>query len=345
MALCGWRFFSVLLALLGVGCGDGAPPDVQAFSDDPLSIKQGYMLGLGVPGAWSRQRGSVVVAVVDNGVDLAHPDIAPQLWNNPLEQPNGIDDDGDGRADDVHGWNFLDGNADVDVASEGADASSHGTSVAGIIAARTDNGVGIAGLCPGCQLMILKARDFQVAHNVMAHLDEAIDYAVDHGARVINVSDGVPLGSVPADVAMRVEAAVTRAEQKGVLVVVSAGNDGKAPIRWPAKIPGVLAVAAVDWEGRPTLWTSFGEDVDIAAPGVFIDATVPGAAYDYFEGTSASSPVAAALAALLFSAHPEWSPAEVVTRMKETAAPAVLEDRPALAGMLGAGVVRFGEAL
>ena len=339
---------AALLFALAAGlsaCGGGGPDNVEAFTGDPLSTKQGYMLGLGVPEAWARERGSIVVAVIDNGVDLSHPDLKPRLWRNPNEQEDGEDNDGNGLVDDIHGWNFLDESSDLSERGEAGAAHEHGTAVAGIIAAETDNGEGIAGLCPGCSLMILKARDFERENSVLPLLSRAVDYAIEHGARVINVSDGSLSGSLAADLVNEIEEAAARAEAAGVVLVASAGNDSMDNVRVPARVPSVLAVAAVEWDNAPADFTSFGAEVDVAAPGSFIYSTMPGGGYGYFNGTSASAPVAAGLAALLLSKTPSMSPADAIDRIRATAKPADLRAHPEIKGKLGPGVVSFAGAL
>lgn len=329
------RTFVAVILSLSVGCGPEAPDDVSAFSSDPGSTKQGYMLGIGAPEAWEAASGSALVAIIDNGVDVDHPDLKNKAWTNPDELPNGVDDDGDGHIDDIHGWNFLDNNGDVTPSSEASDHRSHGTAVAGIIAAETNNSLGVAACCPACRFIAIKARDFEAAHTVMPRLAEAINYAVARGARVINVSDGALPEDVDPSVAAEVEAALKNAAESGVLVVASAGNDGREIVRWPARIPGVLAVGAVDWEGQPTPWTSYGPEVDVTAPGVFVWTTAPSADYAYFDGTSAAAPVAAALAAMITAARPDWSVEQVAARVRETAKPAAS----------GAGEVDFAAAM
>ncbi len=205
--------------------------------------------------------------------------------------------------------------------------------------------MGVAACCPGCTLMILKGRDFVTTSTVLPRFGAAVDYAIAHGARVLNVSDGSLPSSVDAALASDLEAAAARAEQAGLVVVASAGNDGADVVRWPARIPTVLAVAAVDWGGAPTSWTSFGAEVAVAAPGVFVETTAPDAAYDYFDGTSASAPIVSALAAMLVSEHPDWSAAAVRARIVQTARPARLDGRPEVVGLFGAGVVDFAAAL
>lgn len=310
-----------------------------------MSVKQGYMPAIGVPTAWKTTRGDVIVAIVDNGIEFDHPDLAGQIWTNPNEQPNGLDDDGNGFTDDVHGWDFLDNDADPSVIPASDDIDFHGTAVAGVIAAATDNGVGVAGNCPDCRLMILRARDFIHQPTVIPKLAQAIDYAVNQGARVVVISDGRPVGTVDAMTLTGLEDAIQRAADKGTLVVASAGNDGTNAVRIPATITDVLAVAAVDWQDAPMSWTSYGKAVDIAAPGDYVYTTMLGGKYGYFNGTSASAPIAGSLAALLFSAHPEMTPADVVKRIQETSANVDFDDSSEMKGLMGAGALRFDKAL
>ena len=333
-----------LVALAGCAA---APSDVAAFSHDPLSPRQGYMLDLGVPDAWQYARAPVVVAIVDTGVDLEHPDLQSSIWSNANEiADNGVDDDSDGHVDDVHGWSLLDDTANVALTAAELEATdaTHGTKIAGTIAAATNNGIGVAGLCPICSLMILKGRDFIHANSSVPLLPAAVDYAIAHHARVLNVSDGMRLGTITDSAVAELEAAVERAERAGLVIVASAGNEASDQILWPARIPGVISVAAVDWKGRPTSFTNFGPQVTVAAPGVYIETTLPEAGYGYFTGTSAAAPIVSALAAMLISEHPEWTPAEITARIIATAHPARLDGRPDIDGF-GAGIVDFVDAL
>lgn len=331
-------------------CSSTCPEDVSPFSDDPEGVRQWHMPALGVSEAWDVQRGrpEVVVAVVDNGFELDHPDLAGQLWINTDESSNGVDDDGNGYIDDIHGWDFLDRDGDPNLPAN-SDLEprrlGHGTAAAGVIAAQTDNEIGVAGCCPGCRLMLLRGRDFQTAHNVMPVLAEAIRYAADNGAQVISVSDGVPADDVDPTVEADVTAAIELARDSGVIVVVSAGNDGSAGLRWPGLLDPVIGVASVNPENIPSSWTSYGPEVDVAAPGECIYTTRTGGSYGYFSGTSASAPIVAGLAALLKSEHPTWSADELVEHIRSTATPASFDGRSDVEGQLGAGVVSFAGAL
>jgi serine protease len=335
----------VSLAWILFGCGASEPADVAAFTNDPSSIKQGYMPRLGVSEAWKITRGNVIVAVVDNGIELTHPDLENQIWTNPKESANGIDDDGNGFVDDLHGWDFLDEDSDSSAGPKTKEIDSHGTAVAGIIAAATDNGVGVAGNCPNCQLMVLRARDFDEERTVVPRLAKAIDYAVQQGARVVVISDGRPVSTVDASVIFEIQDAVNRAAKAGTIVVASAGNDGQESVRIPGAIAEVCAVGAVNWDDMPMSWTSYGKEVDISAPGEFVYTTMLGSSYGYFSGTSASAPIAGALAALLLSAHPEMTPAEVITRIQEHAASIDMSETPQMQGLLGKGALRFRSVL
>src|SRR3954469_18280700 len=218
---------------------------------DPQLANQWALQGdgpMGAASAWTRiTGGDVTVAVVDTGVDLSHRDLAPNLWTNPGEVPgNGIDDDGDGLVDDVHGADFVNGDGTP------ADDNGHGTHIAGIIAAHG----AIRGLAPGATIMPVKVLGAGKAGN--AHwLAEGIDYAVAHGARILNVS----VNGDGAD--GELEAAIDRAQAAGAVIVASAGNDGRDlgstpsfPVSYPQ--PNVLGVGATGSNGRRAAYSNYG---------------------------------------------------------------------------------------
>jgi subtilisin family serine protease len=224
------------------------------------------------PEAWDITRGSetVVIAVIDSGIDYNHPDLKDNLWTNSGEiADNGVDDDGNGYIDDVHGWNFLDDSNDI------MDSNDHGTHVAGIIAARGNNAAGSTGVCWEAKLMVLKFLD---PFGVGSVSDEvaAIEYAMANGAHVINASFGDAQDASPEfDV-------IGRAEQEGLLFVTAAGNTGddidQYPI-YPAGYPfdNIIAVAASGQNDERPSWSNYGiACVDVAAPGVNVYGPVPG---------------------------------------------------------------------
>ncbi|MCX7671493.1 MAG: S8 family serine peptidase, partial [Anaerolineae bacterium] len=231
-------------------------------NDPRYTSYQSLYLGtrLEMPAAWDRTTGrpEVVIAIIDTGVDLNHQDLAAGIWTNPLEIPNNrLDDDGNGYVDDVHGWNFAQNSHQV------ADDYGHGTHVAGIAAARINNGVGIAGMAGGATIMPIKV--FPPPPNVIGTYEDlilGIVYAVDNGARVINMSLGATSYSRGE------EAAVNYAWAHGAVVVAAAGNLASNAYHYPAAHPNAIAVAATDGNDQRAGFSNWGDFVDVAAPGV-----------------------------------------------------------------------------
>lgn len=224
---------------------------------------------IGAPAAWDRASGtaSTVVAVVDSGVAYDHPDLAPNLWTNPGEiDGNSADDDGNGFVDDVHGWDFVDGD------NTPWDLNDHGTHVAGTIAARGDNGIGIAGVAWRASIMPVRALDASGSGSD-ADVADAMDYAADNGARVVNLSLGGPGRSQAIADAI--------AQHPNTLFVVAAGNDhvdDDVTPTYPCSDPAanVVCVAATDQRDDLAWFSNYGAtSVDLAAPGVDIYSTRP----------------------------------------------------------------------
>ncbi len=274
----------------------------------------------------------VVVAVVDSGLDWNHADIAwESIWRNEDEIPgNDKDDDGNGYVDDVIGWNFID---DDNVPF---DYDGHGTFVTGIIAAATNNGRGIAGLNPAVRIMVLKALN-AFGHSRASFVAEAIFYAANNGARVINVSvGGRGLTRVEQE-------AVRYATAKGAIVVVASGNEGiETKDYGPAGIPEAFTVATTDIDDRRASFSNWGQAVDIAAPGVDVLSLrarrtdlmlgIPGVEYSpgaafvgadrrYYRasGSSFAAPIVSAVASLLLAIHPEYTPTQVAHLLTQNA--------------------------
>ena len=324
--------------------------------------------------AWGPTGSGPVLAILDSGVDVTHPDLNASLWNNPGEVPaNGVDDDENGLIDDVHGWDFARDRARL-FEPGGLPGYDHGTHVAGIAAAETDNGVGIAGVCPSCRIMVLKFMrptdidddgDADVmAGRTSAELD-ALAYAMAEGAHIVNGSFGSPAWS-PLE-----RGAFRRLGAAGTLAVLAAGNsngdndmylfadfdgngspDSVSP-SYPASydLDTIVSVAASNHWDRygyetvcalqigarwPCTFTSWGRvSVDLAAPGVDVLSTVAAPAYEVFDGTSMSSPHVAAAAALLAGLHPAWSPVEIRNAITDTVdRPPTLETLRAIPGRL-----------
>ncbi|MGH7828336.1 MAG: S8 family peptidase [Candidatus Binatia bacterium] len=265
----------------------------------------------------------VIVAVIDSGLDYLHPDLNPEnVWRNSKEIPNGRDDDGNGYIDDLIGWNFVDGG------NNPWDNVGHGTHVAGIVAAATGNGEGIAGINPRVKIMPLKILN-SLGRGRATRLAEAIFYAVKHRARVINLSIG------EKGISQTERLAIEYAHKQGVVVVVAAGNVGSNTADYgPAGLKNSLTVAATDVEDKRLGFSNWGQFVRIAAPGQDVlsfragrtDLGLvlggkdykPGSAFvgpdsRYFRatGTSFAAPFVAGVASLLIGKNPKLTKLQV----------------------------------
>jgi len=272
--------------------------------DDPYYPSyQENLRVIGMPDAWGISTGTEnVIAIIDTGIDLTHLDLADKIWHNSDEIPgNGIDDDDNGYIDDVRGWDFV--NDD----NFPQDDHWHGSHVAGVAAAETDNSIGIAGISWGANLMSLKACDLSGA----CYFSDAVNavlYAVDNGARVINMSFGGPENNTT------LEDALIYGHNHGVIMVASVGNN-LTEVYYPASSEYTIAVSATDNEDvvwiDEAIGSNFGEEVDIAAPGVRIVSTIPGEQYVYATGTSMATPHISGVVSLIWSVNPLLTPDQV----------------------------------
>lgn len=312
----------------------------EQTTDDSLSETQWALRRIHADKAWKVSTGTgIVVGVLDTGVDFFHPDLAGQLAANAAEDANhngtfepwpateirngihgdldGRDDDNNGFIDDVIGYDFV----DQSIVNAGdyagrdpipTDEHGHGTSVAGIIAARYNNHIGIAGIAPDARIKVLRC------HDITGNAEEddiaaAIVYAAMNGVRVLNMSFGDVINTpLTRD-------AIAFATERGCVLVASAGNDGSELRRFPASYPGVISVAATAESDRRATFSSFGSQLTISAPGVGIWTTARSNSYRSFQGTSAAAPHVAAAAALLLAVQPDLSPAEVRGILQATA--------------------------
>ncbi|MBM4318971.1 MAG: peptidase S8 [Deltaproteobacteria bacterium] len=274
--------------------------------NDPRYAAQWHMRQIGMESAWNLARGHrVVVAVIDTGVSRV-PDLAGVDW--------------------VAGYDFVDDDEDP------ADEMGHGTHVAGTIAQRTNNGLGVSGVAFEARIMPLRVLDAR-GMGKTGDIADAIRFAADHGAQVINMSlGGGARSAILAD-------AVAYARRRGVVVVAAAGNSSEPRVSFPAAYAGVLGVAALDAQGEPTFYSNFGQGIDLAAPGgdttvdrnrdgfpdgVMQNTIVPGKPreddYPLLMGTSMASPHVAGAAALLVGegvTDPSW----VESLLQQTALP------------------------
>ena len=276
--------------------------------------------------AWDITQGDrrIIVAVIDTGADVDHPDLSENIWHNPGESgkdanghdkaTNGIDDDNNGYIDDVAGWDFVNNRPDV------VDNHGHGTHIAGIIGAVGGNGIGISGVCPKVSLMILKYFDPKSKGNDnLKNTVRAIRYAVDMGANVINYSGG---GTDPNDDEF---AAIKYAQDKGVLVVAAAGNEhsnSDVAHYYPAdyNLSNIISVTAIDTFAKVLRSSNYGtKTVHIAAPGEGIYSTLPGGNYGLMTGTSQATAFVSGVAALILSHNKDFSADQVKKQIIATA--------------------------
>lgn len=284
---------------------------------------------IGATRAWDITTGarSVVVAVLDSGLDITHPDLAANVWTNPGEVVDGKDNDGSGYADDLHGWNFIDNTADL------RDGYGHGTHVAGIIGAVGDNGIGVAGVNWQVSLMPLKVQDSRgvgTTSAVIAALQYVTKMRRDHGINIVaaNASWGAAAGA-----SIVVQEAIRAQGDLGITFVAAAGNsasDNDLVPRFPAgyDLANVISVAALASNNTLAEISNYGRtSVDLAAPGAVIQSTFPGGGYGILSGTSMAAPHVSGVVALLAAAKPGISVAEVRA--------AILGSTTPVAGLVG----------
>jgi subtilisin family serine protease len=278
----------------------------------------------------------VYVAVIDEGIDVSHPDLVPNIWTNPFDPVDGSDNDGNGYTDDVHGWDFLNNDRSVyDGSPTQLEVDSHGTHIAGTIGARGGNGIGVAGVSWNVKIISGKFLDTSSSGS-NAHAIEAIDYLIDlknrHGLNIVaaNNSWGGEFFSQP------LYEAIVRAAEAGILVVAAAGNEGRdndsAP-HYPSNYStlsavgyeGVIAVAALTRSGERSSFSNYGATtVDIGAPGSDIVSTLPhggGADYGSSDGTSMATPHVTGAVALYKAMHPNASASQIRNAILSQGAP------------------------
>ncbi|MCX7978346.1 MAG: S8 family serine peptidase [Bdellovibrionaceae bacterium] len=267
--------------------------------------------------AWNISTGdpNLVVAVIDTGVDYNNPDLRPNMWVNELEArgQKGVDDDGNGYVDDVHGFAFDVGAGITDP----MDDHGHGTHCAGTIGAKGDDGRGIVGVVWNTKIMAVKFLSAAGSGTLEGAL-KSIDYAVRNGAKVLSNSWG------GGGYSQSLKEAIERSLAAGAVFVAAAGNesnDNDANPTYPATydIPNVISVAAIDNKGRLASFSNYGKKrVHVAAPGVNVLSTTT-SGYESWSGTSMATPHVSGVVALLLSVHPQLKAEEVRHRLIQTA--------------------------
>lgn len=307
------------------------------------------------PQAWETSRCSPaqVIGIVDTGIELSHQDLAGRLWVNPGEiASNGLDDDGNGYVDDVHGWNARDHNGNVN------DTHGHGTAVAGIAGAATDNALGIAGVCWDVRLMALMHSGPDVLPTASSVI-ELIDYAITQKERGVDIV-ALNMSLLVVDFSQAFEDALAAAGNVGILVAAAAGNSNLhlevMPLQPAASdLPNVITVAATDRFDNRADFSNFGRfTVDVAAPGKEVPTSGLANVYGPCSGTSCATPHIAAALAMLRQRFPSATPQQLKSRLIHSAEPvaalagvvangARLNLRRALAGSVSVATVEFDD--
>lgn len=257
----------------------------SAVPNDPMYPRQSHLSRIAAADAWDATVGaeSIVVAIVDTGIDLDHPDLTPRI---------------------ADGWNIYNGTSDY------SDVHGHGTQVAGVVAAATDNRVGVAGVTWACPIVVVRVADSRGRASAR-RIATGILWAVNHGARVINVSFA-PLWSDRV-----VRAAATEAYNRGSLVVISTGNKGQTSSAWGYS--QAIFVGAVNGSDQVASFSDRGGFVDLVAPGTAIRTTKAGSGYTMANGTSFAAPIVSGVAALAWSINPDLRPVTIVSALQDTA--------------------------
>ncbi len=311
---------------------DKSTGEQKVIMNDPSVQKNWGLMGtqgqsdIKVSNAWGISQGdrNIVVAIIDTGIDIYHPDLKENIWTNHGESgldeggkdkaTNGIDDDHNGYIDDVHGWDFVNEKPLV------VDNHGHGTHIAGIVGAVGGNGIGISGVCPKVSLMPLKYFDpTSKGNDNLRNTVRAIRYASLMGAQIINYSGG---GTEPNDDEFE---AIRFAQGKGVLFVAAAGNEhsnSDVAHYYPADytLSNIISVTAIDSFAKVLRTSNYGtKTVHIAAPGEGIYSTLPNSNYGLMTGTSQATAFVTGVAALIFAHNKEFTFEQVRTQIIKTA--------------------------
>ena len=298
--------------------------------------------------AWDTEQGdtSIVVAILDTGTKLDHPELEGRIWTNYNETVNGSDDDGNGYVDDIQGWDF------VNIDNNPMDDNGHGTNVAGIIGANANNDLGYAGVDWNCKLMIGKILD-QNSWGYYSDWADGIYYTVDNGADVINMSLG---GSSFSNL---LNNAIDYAHSHGVIIVACMMNTDNNVVFYPAGYEQTIAVGSTnpnDERSSPFFWdpasgSNYGNHIDVVAPGNFIYGldNLSNTNYEvYWGGTSQATPLVTGLSALLLAQDTTRSPDEIREIIHSSAEDEVgnpTEDIPGFDIFYGYGRINANEAL
>ena len=326
------------------------PMEKVFVPNDPSFSSQWGLTKIFAPEAWDISQGdtNVVIGIVDSGVEWIHPDLSQNIWNNPNEiANNGIDDDNNGYIDDVRGWDFA-GNDWQNISQDNNPSptgsnNNHGTHVAGIASASTNNAIGVSGIGFNCKILPVKCaadNDTRGSGGTGYILTgyQGIVYAALMGADAINCSWGGSGGSQTE------QDLINFVTDMGSLVVAAAGNDNSNGFNSPSGYKNVIAVASTNQSDVKSSFSNYGPNVDLCAPGSFIYSTVYPSSYVFWDGTSMASPFVAGLAGLVKSHFPDYTSLQVGEQIRINCNN-IDAINPSYVGQLGKGRINAHNAL
>lgn len=322
--------------LKGIEYAEKVPLDRMCLTpNDPSFSSQWGLTNINAPAAWNyfSTGSSVVVAVVDDAIERTHADLSPNLWVNPGEiAGNNIDDDNNGYIDDINGYDVGSNDNNPNPPNSSFD---HGTHVAGIVSASSNNGIGVASIGFSCKLMCVKSTTTvgQVTNGY-----DGIVYAAVSGADVINMSWGGPSSSTTG------QNIINYAVGEGCILIAAAGNDNVNTQFYPAAYNNVVSVAATTSTNSKASFSNYGSWIDVSAPGNNIYSTTVGNTYGNKSGTSMASPMVAGLAGLMKSLNPTMPNTDLINCLLSTTAN-IDAQNPSYIGQLGSGRIDAAAAM
>ncbi len=329
-------FIKELSQIKGVEYAEKVPLNKHLLTpNDPSYGSQWALTNINAPAAWNyfSSGSNIVIAIVDDAIERTHSDLAPNLWVNSGEiAGNGIDDDNNGYVDDINGFDVADNDNNPNPPTS---AYGHGTHVAGIASARSNNATGVASIGFSCKLMCVKSTN---SSSSVTNGYDGIVYAAATGANVINMSWGGPGGGTTA------QNVVNYAWSQGCILIAAAGNDNVEDVFYPAGLNNVISVSATTSSNTKASFSNYGTWVDISAPGNNIYSTTVGNTYGNKSGTSMASPMVAGLVGLMKSLNPSMPNSDIINCLISTAAN-IDAQNPSYIGKLGSGRIDANAAM
>lgn len=328
-------FVKELEALKIVEYAEKVPLDQKCLiPNDPSYGSQWGLTTIGAPTAWNyfSTGSNIVIAIVDDAVERTHSDLSPNLWVNTADPVGGGDNDGNGYVDDVNGWDVGSNDNNPNPPSTSYD---HGTHVAGISSARSNNSTGVASIGFSCKLMCIKATTTPTA---ITNGYDGIVYAAANGADVINMSWGGPTYTTTG------QNVCNYAWDQGCILVAAAGNDNVSSQFYPAAFNNVISVAATTSSDTKASFSNYGSWIDISAPGNNIYSTTVSNTYGNKSGTSMASPMVAGLVGLMWSLNPGMTKTDLINCLY-TNATNINSMNPSYIGQLGAGRINAANSM